>query len=606
MTFITLPVGSLIKFNDVALSEHNRNPVGIGYNRIEKSQRMSNGTLRRFFIADKKTISLSWNMLPSYANYTVDGGYGALDLKAFYESAAQSTFNVKLKTGTDTGFLNTTMVFSSFSCELMKRNVYSDIDAKPATITAVTHNGSSITYTAPNSFAVNDAVTVTGFDTEAYNVSNATVTSRNSTSFTIAKSGTTASVTEASSNGSAFTYYATNTFSAGDVVSVSGFKTATITGASTSGGKITYTATAHGFLVNDVINITGISTAGYNLSKAVITNITTNTFSVVGTESAAATFTGAQASLVYNKTNADILDAADYYFTISDTPSQSTVVLSSAGTATLYSESTQFSVTGFEPTAGTSVKYTSASHDLEVGDRVSISGIRSTATITAAANLTGDNVIPHLATIDAVKLQDNVATVYFSDSSFNAYPWNIGDQVTISNCSNSVFNGTHTVTAVPTNFSISFAKTNTNIALDSSATGDGANDTWSSGMIKYTAANTFAKNDIVAITGITPSNYNNTSARIAYATSSYFLVPGSITPKYRKGGSVASIFNLSNVVVSAVTKDTFTVPFTSAAGYPVTGLSAVTVSKHVNYTAYAKTVALPQEFWTVSLSLEEV
>jgi len=144
MTFITLPVGSLIKFNDVALSEHNRNPVGIGYNRIEKSQRMSNGTLRRFFIADKKTISVSWNMLPSYANYTVDGGYGALDLKAFYESAAQSTFNVKLKTGTDTGFLNTTMVFSSFSCELMKRNVYSDMDSKPATITAVTHNGSSM------------------------------------------------------------------------------------------------------------------------------------------------------------------------------------------------------------------------------------------------------------------------------------------------------------------------------------------------------------------------------------------------------------------------------------------------------------------------------
>jgi len=125
-------------------------------------------------------------------------------------------------------------------------------------------------------------------------------------------------------------------------------------------------------------------------------------------------------------------------------------------------------------------------------------------------------------------------------------------------------------------------------------------------MIKYTATNTFAKNDIISISGITPSEYNNSSARVAYATSSYFLVPGDISVKYRKSGSALSIFNLSNVVVSAVTKDTFTVPFTSAAGYPVTGLSAVTVNKHVNYTAYAKTVALPQEFWTVSLSLEEV
>ena len=611
MTFITLPVGSLIKFNDIALSEHNRNPVGIGYNRIEKSQRMSNGTLRRFFIADKKTISVSWNMLPSYANYTVDGGYGALDLKAFYESVAQSTFNVKLKTGTTTGFVDTTMVFSSFSCELMKRNVYSDMDSKPATITAVTHNGSSITYTAANSFVVNDVVTVTGLDTEAYNVSNAIVTSRNSTSFTVAKSGTTASVTEASSDGAKFTYYANNTFSAGDVVSVSGFNTKTITAASSASGNITYTSTAHGFLVGDTVNISGVNVAGvevspYNLSNATIASKNDNTFTIAATATGTPVFSSAQATSVYNKTNADILSATDYYFTIADTPSPATVVLATAGTATLYSEATQFSVTGFEPTTSTNVKYTSANHDLEAGDTVSISGIRSTSTITAAAKLTGDDVISQNGTINSVKLLNNIATISFSDTSFNTYSWNIGDSITISGCSNSVFNGTYTVSAVPSASSVSFAKTNTDIALDSSATGSAVNNTWSSGMIKYTATNTFAKNDIISISGITPSEYNNSSARVAYATSSYFLVPGDISVKYRKSGSALSIFNLSNVVVSAVTKDTFTVPFTSAAGYPVTGLSAVTVSKHVSYTAYAKTVALPQEFWTVSLSLEEV
>jgi hypothetical protein len=611
MTFITLPVGSLIKFNDAALSEHNRNPVGIGYNRIEKSQRMSNGTLRRFFIADKKTISVSWNMLPSYANYTVDGGYGALDLKAFYESVAQSTFNVKLKTGTTTGFVDTTMVFSSFSCELMKRNVYSDMDSKPATITAVTHNGSSITYTAANSFAVNDVVTVTGLDTEAYNVSNATVTSRNSTSFTVAKSGTTASVTEASSDGAKFTYYANNTFSAGDVVSVSGFNTKTITAASSASGNITYTSTAHGFLVGDTVNISGVNVAGvevspYNLSNATIASKNDNTFTIAGTATGTPVFSSAQATSVYNKTNADILSATDYYFTVADTASPATVVLATAGTATLYSEATQFSVTGFEPTTSTNVKYTSANHDLEAGDTVSISGIRSTSTITAAAKLTGDDVISHSGTITSVQLTNNVATVYFSDASFSTYSWNIGDSITISGCSNSAFNGTHTVTAIPASSAISFAKTNTAIPLDEDATGAAVNNTWSGGMIKYTANNVFAKNDIISITGITPSDYNNASARIAYATSTYFLVPGSITTKYRKGGSVASIFNLSNVVISAVTKDTFTVPLATAAGYPVTGLSAVTVNKHVNYTAYAKTVALPQEFWTVSLSLEEV
>ena len=611
MTFITLPVGSLIKLNDVALSEHNRNPVGIGYNRIEKSQRMSNGTLRRFFIADKKTLTVSWNMLPSYSNYTVDGGYGALDLKALYESFAQSTFNVKLKTGTTTGFIDTTMVFSSFTCELVKRNVFSDITVKAATITAATNNGSSITYTAPNSFAVNDVVTVSGFDTEVYNVYNSVVTSRNSTSFTVAKSGTTASVTEASSSGTAFTYYASNSFAAGDVVSVSGFNTKTISAASSASGNITYTSTAHGFLVGDIVNISGVNVANvevspYNLSNATITSKTDDTFTVVGTATGTPVFSSAQATSVYNKTNVDILAATDYYFTVADTPSPITVVLATPGTASLYSEATQFSVTAFEPTASTNVKYTSAAHDLEAGDKVSITGIRSTATITNAEKLTGDNVISHLGTINSVRLTDNVATVSFSNTSFSTYSWNIGDSITISACSNSVFNGTYTVTAVPASSSISFAKTNADIPLDSAATGAAVNNTWSGGMIKYTAANTFVKNDIVAITGITPSDYNNASARIAYATSSYFLVPGSITTKYRKSGSASSIFNLSNVTISAVTTNTFTVPFTSAAGYTVTGLSGVTVSKYVNYTAYAQTIPVPQEFWTVSLSLEEV
>lgn len=610
MTAITLPVGALIKFNSIALSEHNRNPMSIGYTRIEKTQRMSNGTLRKFFIADKKSLTVSWDSLPSYSNYTVDNGWGALDIKNFYESyLGKASFPVTISYSSLGGMTTETMnmYFTSFSCEVLKRNVYSEITRKSSNITAVTNNGSSLTYTGSNSFSAGDVLTVSGFDTDAYNVSNGVVTSANSSSFTVSKSGLTASVTEASSNGTAFTYYATNTFSAGDVVSISGFKTATITGASTSGGKITYTTSAaHGFANGDMVNITGISNNGYNFSNALVSEVTGTTFKVVGTETGAATFSGASASIVYNKTNVDIASATDYYFTVADTATPPTIVLTSSGTATLYSESTQFSVTEFVPTLNTNVKYTAAGHDLEVGDKVSISGIRSTATITNAAKLTGNDVIPYEGTIDAVKLEDNVATVYFSDSTFGTYPWNIGDSITISGCSNTVFNGTYTVTATPTNFSVSFSKTNANIPLDSDATGTGTNNTWSSGMTKYTAANNFAKNDIVSITGITPSEYNNSFARIAYATSSYFLVPGNITVKYRKPGSASSIFNLSNVQISAVDKNTFTVPFAQATGSSVSGLSGVTVSKYVEYNAYGVAIATPQEFWSLSLSLEEI
>jgi len=131
MPTIYLPAGSLIYLNTtLKLSEHNRQPVSIQTNRIEKQQRMANGTLRKFFIADKKTLSLNWDMLPSFYTFTVDGGYGAMDLKAFYDGSAakasgalsgRNSFDVTLSYGGTTETL--TMIFTSCSFELVKRNV---------------------------------------------------------------------------------------------------------------------------------------------------------------------------------------------------------------------------------------------------------------------------------------------------------------------------------------------------------------------------------------------------------------------------------------------------------------------------------------------------
>jgi hypothetical protein len=55
----------------IVLSDHNRAELSISNERIEQRQRMANGTMRSFFIADKLTISTSWSMLPSrsFKNY---------------------------------------------------------------------------------------------------------------------------------------------------------------------------------------------------------------------------------------------------------------------------------------------------------------------------------------------------------------------------------------------------------------------------------------------------------------------------------------------------------------------------------------------------------
>lgn len=135
---ITLPLGSLIYFDTSsnatpswqAVSEHNRQPISITHNRVQKVQRMSNGTLRKFFVAEKREFSLSWNMLPTFSNMTVDGGWGKQDIMSFYEgSKGQQTFKIKIVYGKDqtTPTLNReeiiTVSFTSCSFELAKRNV---------------------------------------------------------------------------------------------------------------------------------------------------------------------------------------------------------------------------------------------------------------------------------------------------------------------------------------------------------------------------------------------------------------------------------------------------------------------------------------------------
>lgn len=84
-----------LKFRRV--TEHNRAPLSLNTQRIESGQRMSNGTLRKYFIADKLNLSVSWDMVPSFRNETVDGAWAAEDLKNFYQSTAgRGAFRIKL------------------------------------------------------------------------------------------------------------------------------------------------------------------------------------------------------------------------------------------------------------------------------------------------------------------------------------------------------------------------------------------------------------------------------------------------------------------------------------------------------------------------------
>jgi len=117
---ITVPATISDQSTVLVLSDHNRSPIEVSKIRIETRDRMINGRMRSYHTADKMSISVSWEMLPSRAfaedpsfslstglsqnplidrvtnpknpantdefQYTVDGGAGGVEILDWYEN----------------------------------------------------------------------------------------------------------------------------------------------------------------------------------------------------------------------------------------------------------------------------------------------------------------------------------------------------------------------------------------------------------------------------------------------------------------------------------------------------------------------------------------
>lgn len=116
---ITLSRPAYVRFNGSNLSEHNRSPVEIDYDRIEQSTRVASGRMRKFFVADKRNFSVDWTMLPETAARTVDGAWGASEIINFFESTPGS-FTLTL-VQSDNTLEQYTVVFTDFSANPVKR-----------------------------------------------------------------------------------------------------------------------------------------------------------------------------------------------------------------------------------------------------------------------------------------------------------------------------------------------------------------------------------------------------------------------------------------------------------------------------------------------------
>jgi hypothetical protein len=149
------------------LSDNNRSPIDFKTTRIEKRERMINGRMRSYHTADKLTLTVSWDMLPSRAfdtyagfdadgnpnitkipeirtnplEFTTDGGAGGVELLDWYKNHSGSFWvylaydkytnfkDVFETVNSDERFNNTNkynevieMFFSDFSYSVQKRS----------------------------------------------------------------------------------------------------------------------------------------------------------------------------------------------------------------------------------------------------------------------------------------------------------------------------------------------------------------------------------------------------------------------------------------------------------------------------------------------------
>lgn len=87
---------SLDNVNWQKLTDHNRSPIDISQELIETQARMANGRMKKYVVAQKNNISVSWSYVPSKTSETVDLNHSAAWLESFYRSNVGSPIYLKV------------------------------------------------------------------------------------------------------------------------------------------------------------------------------------------------------------------------------------------------------------------------------------------------------------------------------------------------------------------------------------------------------------------------------------------------------------------------------------------------------------------------------
>lgn len=122
-----LPKGTIMEWTRGEVtcfpSDHSRSELSVSNDRIGSSDRMANGRLRKYHVADKRTWSASWDLLPAPSEMTVDEKAGGKEIEQFYKNT-KGEFQMKI-TNVDIELDEiVTVVFTNFDKDIAKRGAY--------------------------------------------------------------------------------------------------------------------------------------------------------------------------------------------------------------------------------------------------------------------------------------------------------------------------------------------------------------------------------------------------------------------------------------------------------------------------------------------------
>jgi hypothetical protein len=613
MSYLTLPGGSLITINGNALSEHNRQAATMFKERIEQSQRMADGTLRKFFVAEKHTLDLSWSDLPSKASFTVDNKWAALDIKDFYESSTgQASFPVVVKAyGASGDQIAFTGVFTSCSFT-MKRRRLSDKTVtvtnndKQKNVTAVSASSSGITYTASgHSYIIGDKVTVSGFDSDEFDISERPITAVTTNTFTVAQTeGGYSTVTGADQTANSVTYYSQNDFEAGDVITISGLGSNSISSISGDGSVVSITtSSAHGLTAGQYVSIVSTGVESLNLTSVQVASAPTTTTLTIGNAASGSASTGTISLDGFNFSSATIQSATSNTFTINNTGTNIVDLNQQSGTAIIRGINTQSTLT--KAYTGSLINITAASS--------SSSQITYTYTGTTVTN--GQNVYVTGLTNNLFNTFGTIVNA--TSTTFKINTAVASGQAALSGQSGFGHVGSGKLTFVGSNnfnagdlVSVSGIRNAATITAATELTGGNSGKTT---FTTSTQTNAFQAGDIVIISGCVPEEYNITAQVVSSPapSSTSFTVVFNPIKKLQIGGTAKSIFDITEEIIESATSSQFVInkSYTSSAAASLSGITA-TVTKEINSSSESSSASSTSsnyyDLWDVSLTIEQV